>query len=127
VLLIDDQPIVCEAVRLLLEPAEDVDLHVCLQSADALKEATRIRPDLVLLDMVMPQVDGLTLLRFFQRHPATRDVPVVILSATSDSDDRQSAFDAGAVDFLVKLPERDRLLTCIRTHANRDGGATSYS
>jgi adenylate cyclase len=117
VLLVDDQQIIAEAVRRMIEGEDDVELHWCGDPADALEMAEEIRPMVVLQDLVMPQISGLTLVRYFRAHPVTRDVPLVVLSTKEDPKIKAEAFALGANDYLVKLPDRLELLARIRYHA----------
>jgi CheY-like chemotaxis protein len=115
VLLIDDQPFVGTAIARLLSGELDIQLHCCIDGAGALAHANSIRPAVILQDLVMP--DGLTLVRMFRANPATTDIPVVVLSGNNSLDTRTQAAEAGANDYLVKLPEKDVLIACIRRHA----------
>jgi two-component system chemotaxis family response regulator WspR len=65
----------------------------------------------------MRDVDGLTLVRFYRNNPATRDVPIIVLSSKDDPHLKSYPFDQGATDYLVKLPEKVELLARIRAHA----------
>ena len=117
VLLIDDQPFVGTAIARLLSGEPDIQLHCCTDGAGALAHAQSIRPSVILQDLVMPDTDGLTLARMFRANPATMDIPVVVLSGNDSPDTRTQAAEAGATDYLVKLPEKDVLIACIRRHA----------
>jgi CheY-like chemotaxis protein/HPt (histidine-containing phosphotransfer) domain-containing protein len=117
VLLIDDQPFVGTAIARLLSGEPDIQLHCCTNGAGALAHANSIRPAVILQDLVMPDTDGLTLVRMFRANPATADIPVVVLSGNDSPDTRTQAAEAGANDYLVKLPEKDVLIACLRRHA----------
>ena len=84
VLLIDDQAMIGEAVRRMLASQADIDFHYCVDPTTALQRAGEITPTVMLLDLVMPDLDGLTLLKFFRANPATRDVPVIVLSSKEE-------------------------------------------
>jgi DNA-binding response OmpR family regulator len=122
VLLVDDQAFVGTALKMLLHSERDIDLHSCLAPADAIATADRIDPALVLVDLVMPGIDGLTLVRAFRSHPLTAATPVVVLSANDGADLRAGALAAGADGFLVKLPPKPELVACIRNHASQSAG-----
>jgi two-component system chemotaxis family response regulator WspR len=117
VLLVDDQPFVAETVRRQLQEEADIDFHYCPDPLQAIATAEKIGPTVVLLDLVMPDIDGLTLCRFFRAHPATRDMPVIILSSTEDAPVKAEAFGAGANDYLVKLPDKIELVARVRYHS----------
>lgn len=116
VLLVDDQAMVCEAVRRLLTDQAQLDLHYCADAREALTVAQQIRPTIILQDLIMPELDGLTLVRQYRTHPATRDIPIIVLSTNEDSRVKEEAFAAGANDYLVKLPDQVELVARIRYH-----------
>ena len=117
ILLVDDQPIIHVALRRLLESEQDVELHYCSDASQALATARRVRPTLVLQDLVMPDIEGFTLLKFYRREPATASVPVIVLSTREDAHDKSRAFADGASDYLVKLPDKVELVARVRAHS----------
>lgn len=117
VLLVDDQIMVGEAVRRMLAPEEDIDFHYCQDAAMAIKMANQISATVILQDLVMPEVDGLTLVRYFRANEATRDVPLIVLSSKEEPKTKAEAFALGANDYLVKLPDRLELIARIRYHS----------
>lgn len=117
VLLIDDQPIIGEAVRRMLSDQPDLEFHYCQSPTSALSEAAKVKPAVILQDLVMPDVDGLTLVKFFRANPATRDVPLVVLSSEENPDIKYKAFELGANDYMVKFPDRLEVLARIRYHS----------
>jgi DNA-binding NarL/FixJ family response regulator len=114
VLLIDDQPFIGELVKRLIGSDPTVELHLCHEPRDAAARARDLAPDAILLDWVMPDVDGLTLLRTLRSAPRTKEARIVVLSGNDDEPARRSAADAGADGFYVKLPARDLLIAAIR-------------
>ena len=116
VLLVDDQLMIGEAVRRALEGEHDIDLHFCSDASQAIAAAERIAPTVILQDLVMPGTDGLTLVRAYRSNPATRNIPVIVLSSREEPTVKGSAFAAGANDYLVKLPDRIELIARIRYH-----------
>src|SRR5579871_4865188 len=117
VLLVDDQAIVAQAVRRLLANLPDIDLHYCSDPMDAISEANRIKPSVILQDLVMPSIDGLDLVQLFRANPATAETPIIVLSSEEDSEIKSQAFAVGANDYLVKLPDRVELVARIRYHS----------
>jgi sigma-B regulation protein RsbU (phosphoserine phosphatase) len=117
VLLIDDQPFIGDAVRRMLAPEPGVEFHFCPDPVQALPTANRVQPTVILQDLVMPDVDGLTLVKFFRANPATRDTPMIVLSSKEEAVTKADAFAAGANDYLVKLPDRIELLARIKYHS----------
>ncbi len=97
VLMVDDQPIIGEAIRHMLAAEEDVDFFFCEKPTEALSMAAKVNPTVILQDLVMPDVDGLTLVKFFRANPATRDVPLIVLSSKEEPDIKYKAFELGAL------------------------------
>jgi adenylate cyclase len=117
VLLVDDQAMIGEAVRRMLAPEQDIDFHFCQDPTKAIKTANRIHPTVILQDLVMPEIDGLTLVRYYRANPATRDVPLIVLSSKEEALTKAEAFARGANDYLVKLPDRLEIIARIRHHS----------
>jgi sigma-B regulation protein RsbU (phosphoserine phosphatase) len=117
VLLVDDQAMIGEAVRRMLADQADIEYHYCQDPTAALQRAGEVSPTVVLLDLVMPDLDGLTLLKFFRANDATRDVPIIVLSSKEEAVTKAEAFGLGAHDYLVKLPDPIELIARVRHHS----------
>ena len=117
VLLVDDQPFVGEAVRRLLADDPQMAFHFCPDARAAVDVANRIAPTVILQDLVMPGVDGLELLARFRENPATAETPIIVLSTKEEPRVKRDAFEKGASDYLVKLPDRVELLARVRYHS----------
>ncbi|MHA3735016.1 diguanylate cyclase domain-containing protein [Pseudomonas sp. Eth.TT006] len=117
VLLVDDQAMIGEAVRRGLSNEENIDFHFCSDPHMAIAQAVRIKPTVILQDLVMPGLDGLSLVREYRNHPATKDIPIIVLSTKEDPLIKSAAFSAGANDYLVKLPDTIELVARIRYHS----------
>ena len=117
VLLVDDQPIIGEAVRRALAGQPDIVFHYCDDAATALSVAGRIKPTVILQDLVMPGMDGLTLVRRYRADRRTADTPIIVLSTKDDPKVKSDAFAAGANDYLVKLPDTIELIARLRHHS----------
>ena len=116
VLLVDDQVMVAEAIRRSLANQPGVDFHYCIDPNEAIRLAIQIKPTVILQDLVMPGIDGLTLVRNFRANPATKDIPIIVLSTKEEPTIKGQSFAAGANDYLVKLPDKIELLARIRYH-----------
>jgi two-component system chemotaxis family response regulator WspR len=117
VLLVDDQAMVGEVVRRALASQPDMKFHYCGSPAEAVALARTVKPTVILQDLVMPGVDGLTLVRQYRELPATRDIPIIVLSTKEEAAVKSEAFAAGANDYLVKLPDAIELIARIRYHS----------
>ena len=117
VLLVDDQPMIGEAVRRMLAGEPDIIFHYNRDAGKALAEADRLKPTVILQDLVMPDIDGLTLVKDFRAHEPTRETPLIVLSTKEEPTVKAEAFALGANDYIVKLPDRLELLARIRYHS----------
>ena len=113
VLVVDDNPSLGELVEAILFPM-NYDLHVATRGDEALAMLDEIKPDVMLLDVMMPGMDGFETCRQLKEDLDVSHIPVVMVTALSDAEDRVRGLDAGADDFLTKPvdPEvLDRLIT----------------
>ncbi|MFV2066348.1 MAG: SpoIIE family protein phosphatase [Pirellulales bacterium] len=117
VLLVDDQRMVGEGVRRMLAPHEDIAFHYCQDPKEALAKAADLQPTVILQDLVMPDIDGLDLVRDYRRQEATRYTPLIVLSTKEEADTKAEAFARGANDYVVKLPDPVELVARIRYHS----------
>ena len=117
VLLVDDQAMIGEAVRRGLANEDNIDFHFCADPHQAISQAIQIKPTVILQDLVMPGLDGLTLVREYRNNPLTKDIPIIVLSTKEDALIKSAAFSAGANDYLVKLPDTIELVARIRYHS----------
>jgi len=117
VLLVDDQVMVAEAVRRSLSSEEDLNFHHCQDPAKAIKLAAEIKPTVILQDLVMPEIDGLMMVRYFRVNKTTAKIPIIVLSTKEEATIKSEAFKMGANDYLVKLPDKIELIARIRYHS----------
>ena len=117
VLLIDDQPHVAALIRLALAHQKDIDFHYCSDPLEAISMAKRFKPTVILLDLVMPRMSGLELLKKFRNNPPTRDTPIMVLSAEEEGRTKSKAFALGANDYLVKVPSAIEMRARVRYHS----------
>jgi two-component system chemotaxis family response regulator WspR len=117
VLLVDDQLMVGEAIRRALSGERQVEFHFCANPMEAIAIAKAVRPTVILQDLVMPNVNGLDLVRQYRADPATVGIPIIVLSTKEEPTVKSDAFKAGANDYLVKLPDRIELIARIRYHS----------
>ena len=117
VLLVDDQAMVCEAVRRALSTESDIDFHYVANAREAIATAVQIKPTVILQDLIMPGTDGLTLVGQFRANPATRDIPIIVLSTNENPQVKAQSFSVGADDYIVKLPDKVELIARVRHHS----------
>lgn len=116
-LLVDDQLIVAEGLRRMLMGCEDIEFAYCADPSQAISMANEYRPTVILQDLVMPGMNGLMLLSLFRSNPATKNVPIVVLSTKEDPKIKGEAFAIGATDYLVKWPDEIEVLARVRAHS----------
>jgi len=117
VLLVDDQPMIAEAVRRALEDEKDIEFHYCADPTKAIKIANKIKPTIILQDLVMPEVNGLMMVKFFRVNRETSQVPIIVLSTKEDPKIKSNAFGLGVNDYLIKLPDKVELIARLRYHS----------
>lgn len=117
VLLVDDQAMIGEAVRRALAQQPHLEFHYCGNSAEAVKVAETVKPTVILQDLVMPGLDGLTLVRRYRANPLTKDIPIIVLSTKEEPTVKSEAFALGANDYLIKLPDAIELTARVRHHS----------
>lgn len=117
VLLVDDQIMVGEAIRRALMSEYDIGFHYCSSAEEAVQVAEKTQPTVILQDLVMPGMDGLTLVRQYRANPLTADIPVIVLSSKEDAAVKRDAFAIGVNDYMVKLPDTLELVARIRYHS----------
>lgn len=113
-LIVDDEPRNLDLLEVLLEPS-GVQIQRAGGGAEALELYARAEPDLVLLDLMMPRVNGFDVLAQLRGVRAERPVPVIVVTAGGDRDSRLRAFDLGADEFLDKPIDRAILLKRVQT------------
>ena len=114
ILVVDDDRLIRQMVRDLLEGA-DGTVAEAVDGPDGLAQAAAFQPDLILLDLMMPGLDGYTVCHRLQANPATRTIPVIVLTASLDRSLNRRAYAAGAVACLTKPFRRVALLAVVRT------------
>lgn len=117
VLLVDDQAMVGEAIRRALATESDIAFHYCDTGEQALARALEIRPTVILQDLVLPGIDGLSLVQAYRREPALENTPIIVLSTKEEPATKSAAFASGANDYLVKLPDTIELVARLRYHS----------
>ena len=115
ILLVDDEPTNLDILRETLA-GPDYRLFVARSGEEALRVAPRARPLIILLDVVMPGIDGYETCRRLKADPETRDAAVIFVSALNDPKDRVRGFEAGAVDFISKPVQPEEVIARVNTH-----------
>jgi len=113
-LLVDDEPTNLQVLRQVLQA--DYRLLFATDGERAVQLVHAQRPDLILLDIMMPRMDGYAVCRALKADPETAAIPVIFITALSDSQDETAGFDAGAVDYITKPVSPPVVRARVRTH-----------
>ena len=113
--MVDDTPANLGVLAHVLEE-QGLEVAVAQDGEEALQRACHVQPDLILLDVMMPGIDGFETCRRLKRVPALKDTPVIFMTALSDSADKLTGFRVGGVDYVTKPFEIDEVLARINTH-----------
>jgi signal transduction histidine kinase len=114
ILIVDDAPSARETLTAMLEP-ENYQLHFAEDGFQALQMLATLQPDLILLDVMMPGLDGFEVCRRIRSTPKLAEVPIIILTALDDRASLLQGIEAGADDFLHKPVDRQELVARVRT------------
>jgi CheY-like chemotaxis protein len=113
ILVADDEPHIRQILRFTLERA-GYQVYLAADGEDALKQAAELKPNLVLLDVMMPKVDGYEVCRKMRQDFSLNQIPVIMLSARGEQRDRVAGLEGGANDYLVKPYSNEELLLRVR-------------
>jgi DNA-binding NtrC family response regulator len=115
ILIVDDTP---TNIGVLLDYLNTHDFRVLVarEGESAIEQACYARPDLILLDVMMPGIDGFETCRRLKQDPATQDIPVIFMSALSDTVDKVRGFSVGGVDYVTKPFQQEEVYARITTH-----------
>lgn len=118
VLLAEDEPLIA---RMTVDMLAELPLEVSVakDGPEALKQAQAILPDLILLDAMMPGLDGFEVAQTLKADPATQDIPIIFMTARSGDEDKVRGLELGADDYLIKPIKREELLARVRNVLRR--------
>jgi twitching motility two-component system response regulator PilH len=118
ILIVDDSPTDTYLVKNILE-SHGYQISEASTGKEAIEKAREIKPNLILMDVVMPGLNGFQATRKITKSPETKGIPVVILSSKSMESDRAWGLMQGAKDFLVKPIKQDELLAVVKRNLAR--------
>jgi DNA-binding response OmpR family regulator len=109
VLIVDDDPAALRMIEYVFRRA-DYEVHLASNGPVALSKADEVKPDLIILDVMMPEVSGLEVCARLRAQPSTVHLPIIMLSAKDQVDDKVDGFEAGADDYISKPVDPQELL-----------------
>ncbi|WP_298611842.1 response regulator transcription factor [uncultured Thermosynechococcus sp.] len=118
ILIIDDDPAIADVLAINLQMA-GYEVTKSLDGMQGQALAVQLSPDLILLDLMLPQVDGFTICQRLRRDPRTQDIPILMLTALSQTHNKVEGFNAGADDYLTKPFELEEMLARVRALLRR--------
>lgn len=118
VLLVEDEPHIIEALTFLLE-REGWSVTAHSDGGDAVEQTARMRPDLLILDVMLPNKSGLDILKDIRERPDIAALPVLMLTAKGQDKDRKVAEDLGVDAFITKPFSNREVIDCVRGLARR--------
>lgn len=113
ILVVDDEPMARDLLRLMLERS-GFKIIEAVDGYDALEKISQHRPDLIILDVMMPGIDGFEVCRTLRAQPDTAELPIIMLSARTQAKSIQEGLDSGANRYLSKLISRKELVQNIK-------------
>jgi|SRR5690606_13555082 CheY-like chemotaxis protein len=113
VLVVDDEPLTQDLLRLMLEPA-GFRVTGAEHGLEALQKIQQSKPDIMILDVMMPHMDGITVCRKIRSNPETADLPIVMLSGKTHLNAVEEGMEAGANRYLAKPMSRNDLIQNLR-------------
>jgi CheY-like chemotaxis protein len=115
ILLVDDSKTVLLMEQMILKKGP-YDVVTASDGSEGLDRAVAERPDLILMDMVMPRMNGLEAIRELRQREATRDIPVIMVTTRGEAESMEAGFASGCNDYLTKPIDSTALLAKVRDH-----------
>ncbi|MBI2580758.1 response regulator [Candidatus Woesearchaeota archaeon] len=109
ILVVDDEPNILKLVSFILA-SKGYAVIEASGGAEGITKAKAEKPDLIILDVMMPKMDGFEAAKKLKSDPATRDIPILMLSSKAQFEDKMKGIDSGAMDYITKPFEKDELL-----------------
>jgi CheY-like chemotaxis protein len=119
ILVVDDEPVGRQLLEAILYP-ENFDIYYAENGAEALDKAIEIRPDLILMDVMMPEMDGFQVCRNLRKHETLGNVPIILITALDDRDSMIKGLDSGADDYISKPFDRVEVLAKVKNITQLD-------
>lgn len=115
ILIVDDTP---NNLQLLFQylKSDNYKLFVAYNGSKAIEIAKAVRPDLILLDVMMSELDGFTTCSYLKKKVETKDIPIIFMTALAETANKVQGFKLGAVDYITKPVEQEELLARVHTH-----------
>lgn len=113
ILLVDDEPDILEIVSYNLAQ-EGYQIVTAVNGKDAVEKARKEVPDLIIMDVMMPEMDGITATREIRKRTDMKKLPIIMLTAKAMKDDQERCLESGANDYMAKPLDVEKLLSLVR-------------
>ncbi|UCD15074.1 MAG: response regulator [Candidatus Omnitrophota bacterium] len=113
VMVVDDEEDFLKIIKLNLEKINKYEIRTVKNTKETLSCVHRFKPDVILLDILMPKIGGIEVCQMLNNDPVGRRIPIIILSALDKDADKLRAYRAGVVDYLVKPVEKEEIVAAI--------------
>lgn len=113
VLVVDDEENFCRMLKMNLEETGKFKVMSLLSAEEIVPQANKYGPDVIIIDLLMPKIDGFEAIRMLNNDPLTRDIPVIVISALNRDIDKIKAYSAGTDDYLTKPVETNHIIATI--------------
>lgn len=117
VLIVDDEPDIVESIQFRLE-LEDLECIVACDGEQALVKAKREKPDIILLDIMLPKISGYKVARLLKFDMSYKNIPIIMLTAKGSIDDRELGNKVGTNEYVAKPFDMETLVSLVKHHLN---------
>ncbi|MEM7348796.1 MAG: response regulator [Chloroflexota bacterium] len=114
VLIVDDNAMNLDVLFTYLD-SQGFEVFVALSGIDALEQINYITPDIILLDVMMPDLDGFEVCQRLKQHASTKNIPIIFMTALADSQSKAKGFQVGGADYITKPIQYEELLIRVNT------------
>lgn len=114
ILIVDDKPENIDVLRKTLEP-EGYKIYAATSGEAAIKIVSRLAPDLIILDITMPGMDGFVTCEKIKENPSLNDIPIIFISAKMEADNIVKSFECGGADYIIKPIRQEEVLSRVKT------------
>lgn len=117
VLIVDDQKDIVESIRFILD-LENIECLEAFDGEDALMKAKEQRPDLIILDIMLPKINGYKISRLLKFDESYKDIPIIMLTARSQAEDIKLGEETGADEYVTKPFDLEKMVALVRKYLN---------
>jgi DNA-binding response OmpR family regulator len=113
ILLVDDSETILEMERMILQQ-DRYEVVTARDGQEGVTKALELKPDLILMDVIMPGLDGFAAVRRLREHPGTSRVPIVMVTSKAEAESMETGYESGCSDYIIKPIDRMELVTKVK-------------